>query len=137
MKVADVMSRHLVSVTPQTMVIEAAKLMSRERIGALAVQDKGRLVGIVTDRDITLNAVANGEIRCPVSDIMTPHPTPIDAYESLDVAVELMRDHDVRRLPVLEDGHLVGMITLTDLVEADEAATLQALRAFHRRTAHA
>lgn len=137
MKVAEVMSKHLVKVTPGTKVPEAAKKMRQENIGVLPVEENGHLVGIVTDRDIALNGVATGKVDCPVTDIMTKSPVTIQQTATLEAALETMMQRNVRRLPVMDDGHMIGIVSLEDLAENGNGETiLKALRHFHRQTKH-
>lgn len=137
MKVAEVMSKHLVKVSPGTKVPEAAQKMRQENIGVLPVEENGHLVGIVTDRDIALNGVAAGKVDCPVNDIMTKAPATIQQTATLEAALETMMQRNVRRLPVMDDGHVVGIVSLEDLAEGENGETvLKALRFFHKKTKH-
>jgi CBS domain-containing protein len=117
--VRDVMSGHLVWVTPETDVVTAAVRMSEHELGALPVCEGGHLVGIITDRDIVFRYLGHWshEGRL-VAHYMTRDPVTIGAEESLEEAEALMSRHHVRRLPVCEEGRLVGIITRGDLARA-------------------
>jgi CBS domain-containing protein len=116
--VSDVMTGVPRTVTRQATAADAAKKMLEEDVGSLPVLDDGLVVGIVTDRDLALRVVATG--RDPrlttVEEIATPDPHVAWPSESLDEAYERMAAWRVRRLPVVDDGHLVGILSQADLV---------------------
>lgn len=105
-------------------VVDAAKLMKGEETGIAPIVEDGRLIGVVTDRDITIRVVAEG--RDPqstrVEDVASRDLVTIDPDQDLDDALAVMADHDVRHLPVIEeDGTLVGMIAHADVLRHAEA----------------
>lgn len=116
------MTSGVVTVRPDASLVEAAQLMRAQDIGDVLVAADGRLIGVLTDRDITLRAVADGVDPLTVSAqaVCTPHPVVVGPDDAVSVAVTLMRDHAVRRLPVLEDGHPVGMVSLGDLAVSQD-----------------
>lgn len=120
--VREVMTPGVVAVRPDASLVEAAQVMRAQDIGDVLVATDGRLVGVLTDRDITLRAIADGADPLTVSAqaVCTPNPVVIGPDDAVSAAVELMRDHAVRRLPVLEDGHPVGMVSLGDLAVAQD-----------------
>ncbi len=126
MKVSDVMTGRVISVSPQENAAVAARLLSRYNIGALPVCTKeGKLRGVVTDRDIVLRCVAADDDprQTKVSDLMTRRIVSIGAEESADAAAALMAREQIRRLPVEQDGKLVGIVSLADLARrADYSA---------------
>jgi CBS domain-containing protein len=105
------------SITPRDVVIEAARLMRDEDIGSLPVTEEGRLVGMLTDRDIAVRVVAEG--RSPnsttVGEVLSPDPVAAGPDQDLDEALHLMAQHQVRRLPVVEDDRLVGILAQADV----------------------
>jgi len=116
--VREVMSATPETVTPETTLADAAKVMERADIGdVLIVDGMGQLRGIVTDRDIAIRAVAEG--RDPnattVEEIRTPTVETISSSSTVREAIETMRRHDIRRLPVLEGGSPIGVVSLGDL----------------------
>lgn len=118
MKICDIMTDKVVSIEQSEPVSAAAKLLKRTNLGALPVCDeKGRLRGMLTDRDIVLRCVAADadpkEIR--VSEIMSRGIITTGPFEELEHAVRLMSEDQVRRLPVMDSGRLVGMVTLCDM----------------------
>ena len=126
MKVKDVMSTNVICVEPNESAAVAARLLSRFNVGALPVCTKdGRLRGMVTDRDIVLRCVAADDDAqsVKVSEIMTRRIYSVDAQESIQNASALMARRQVRRLPVEEDGKLVGMVSLGDVARLHDYTT--------------
>jgi CBS domain-containing protein len=127
--------RKLMFVKPRTVkagdsVVDAAKLMKGEETGIAPIVEEGRLIGVLTDHDITLRVVAEG--RDPrttrVEDVASRDLVTIDPDQDLEEALALMSDHCVRRLPVIEeDGTLVGIVSHTDVVRHVEAERAEAL----------
>ncbi|MEV4068427.1 CBS domain-containing protein [Nonomuraea fuscirosea] len=124
--VADVMTSHPATVEADQPVSVAASLMRDHDTGALIVNDKGRMKGIVTDRDITVRVVADERgPDTPVREACSASVEAIGPDTSIEQAVRLMRTHAVRRLPVVEDGRAVGVVSLGDLaVERDPSSAL-------------
>ena len=112
-----------------TSVVEAAKLMKSEDVGSLPVTEDGRLIGMVTDRDIAIRVVAEGNDpqSVTVGEVASRDVVTVDPQQGLDEALRLMAKHQVRRLPVVEeDGRLVGILAQADVAQAgDDAKTGQ------------
>lgn len=116
--IRDAMTSSPRNVEPSTPVVEAAQLMKSEDVGSLPVVEGGRLVGMVTDRDIVLRVVAQGNDAktATVGEIASKDLVTIDPQQDLDEALRLMAQHQVRRLPVVEeDGRLVGILAQADV----------------------
>jgi CBS domain-containing protein len=122
-RVKDVMTPGVVAVRPDASLMEAARLMAGQNIGDVVVADGQRVVGMLTDRDITVRAVAEGvdPLAVGVRSVCTPDPLVVGPDDPVADAVALMREHAVRRLPVVENGLPVGMVSLGDLSAAREA----------------
>ena len=118
--VQEAMTSNPTAITPDTTVQEAARLMKSEDVGALPVVEDGRLTCVVTDRDLTIRGVAEGLApETPVSELASKNVVTIDPQQSLEEAARLMAEHQVRRLPVVEeDGRLVGMLAQADVAQA-------------------
>ncbi|MBI4491771.1 MAG: CBS domain-containing protein [Chloroflexi bacterium] len=117
MKVRDVMSQHVRRAAPSDSVVDVAGKMRRLNVGVVPICEGGKLLGIITDRDLTIECVAAGHDPrvCHARDHMTYHPFAIGPDEDLDEALSLMAHEQVRRLPVTEgDGEVVGMLSLGD-----------------------
>ena len=121
MQVKDLMNPSVVTVEPTASAALAARLISRHNVGSLPVcgEDR-RLRGVVTDRDIVLRCVAAEEdpAQTPVRDIMTRGCATVSPDADCREATRLMSLHQVRRLPVVENGRLVGMISLADVARS-------------------
>ena len=117
-KIADIMSTDVRTVQPQDSLRRAAQCMQELDVGALPVCDGERLLGMITDRDIAVRAIADGlnpDEAC-VSDIMTPDVAFCTADQDAEEAKRLMGARQVRRLPVIDDSRrLVGIVSLGDL----------------------
>ena len=121
MKVSDIMTDKVVSVGKDEPVLTAARLLKRYNVGSLPVVDNDkRLRGIITDRDIALRCVAaEGDPHSVrVSEIMSRGIITVAPDDLVDSAVRCMSDDQVRRLPVVEDGRLVGMVSLCDMARS-------------------
>lgn len=120
----------MVVLKPASSVLDAARALEHNRIGAVVVQDKGRVTGIVTDRDLAVRALGRGlsAAATPVTVIMTPAPATLAPGDDVAEAIRLMQERNIRRIPLVEDERVVGMVTLDDLL-LDEAAPLDELAA--------
>ncbi len=122
-KVRDAMTPGVRSVSPTDSLMEAARAMKEQDVGSLPVVEDGRVVGIVTDRDIVVRAVAEGvdPRTATVGDVASGDLVTVEPDEDLDDALKLMAQHRVRRLPVVEDGRLVGVVAQADVaLEAND-----------------
>ncbi|MFN8103315.1 MAG: CBS domain-containing protein [Acidimicrobiia bacterium] len=98
-------------------IADAAKAMADRGVGALCVTEGNQLVGIVTDRDVVVRCVAHGvPVDGRIDSVMTMEPVTIDADADVEDAVAAFAEHPFRRLPVVRDGELAGMITVDDLL---------------------
>lgn len=117
MQIKDVMTKEVASVKPQDSIENAAQIMQQYDIGSIPVCEGNKIVGILTDRDITLRCVAQGKNtkQAPVSDIMTTNP--VTANPSMDIheAAKIMSEKQIRRLPIVDNNNLVGMVALGDI----------------------
>lgn len=121
MKIQDIMSAEPSTVTPDTPITEAARLMKEHNIGMLpVVESEGsrRLIGVVTDRDITIRHVAEGHLSdCRVREAMTDNVSTCKADEDIDRVMTLMAREQVRRIPIVDErGDLVGIVSQADIV---------------------
>ena len=128
MKVSDVMTREPVILPPTATCGEAATLMKQEDCGSIPIVDDGRLIGIVTDRDIVLGAVAAGKDpkSTPVSAVMSADPVTVSPDSDTEEASRIMAERQIRRVPVVRDGRLEGLIVIGQLARReDEGAVLK------------
>lgn len=121
MKIRDAMTRDVRMVRPDQTLREAAQLMAQMDIGALPVQDNDRLVGMITDRDIAVRAVAEGKgAEALVSDAMTGEIKYCYEDQTVEEVTQNMGEQRVRRLPVMDrNKRLVGILSLGDLAREE------------------
>lgn len=128
MRVADIMTRNPVTVTPKNAIRTAINLMREGGFRRLPVVDRGRVVGIITDRDLRRAANSPYVVRekwydnfvldhIEVGAVMTADPITVSPDANLAEATRLLREHKIGGLPVVKDGQLVGIITETDLLD--------------------
>ena len=121
--VRDSMTENPKTIATSAPVSEAAKLMAQENVGSLPVVEGDELVGIVTDRDLVVQVVARGQdpdsVR--VSDIYSERPVVASPDEPLDEALKRMASEQVRRLPVVSEGRLVGILAQADVAREAQA----------------
>lgn len=114
--VADNMTRDLLTVTADATLGEAAAKMVERGVGAVVVLEGERVAAILTERDV-MKAVAGGaDGRAPVADWMTRHPDTIEPADTMDHAASLMIHGGYRHLPVIEEGKVVGIVSIRDLM---------------------
>ncbi|MDP9420114.1 MAG: CBS domain-containing protein [Actinomycetota bacterium] len=118
------MSTDLVSVAGDATLAEAARLMRERDTGTVLVTDGDEIAGIVTDRDITIRAVADGldVTSTAVSEVASQSVTTVSPTDTLDTVAETMRAQALRRVVVVADGRPVGIVSVGDLAQTDEAA---------------
>ncbi|MGW4026121.1 CBS domain-containing protein [Streptomyces sp. NPDC005009] len=125
--VRDIMTGAPVTVGPQTSVAEVARIMRDRDLGSVLVTDGDRLRGLVTDRDLVVRSVSRGgdPEDVTVAGACSDDPVTVAPDDDLDHAVRLMREHAVRRVPVVEDGRPVGVVSLGDTaMERDPESVL-------------
>jgi CBS domain-containing protein len=107
------------SVSPETSVFDALKLMAEMNLGAVMVVDKGQMIGIFTERDYARKVVLKGKtsLETQIKDIMTSEMVTVQLDSTLDECMNLMVHWHIRHLPIMEEGRLVGMVSMRDVVE--------------------
>jgi CBS domain-containing protein len=132
MKVRDVMTERVTTANPETTLEEIANMMKNDDTGAIPVVDDGEVIGIVTDRDIVVRCIAQGgdATEMTAEDVVSENLETIDPESDLDEAVEMMSSKQIRRLPVVENGELVGMLSIGDVAvkQGDEEESGRALK---------
>ena len=120
--IRDAMTEDPRSIGASASVVEAARLMREEHIGSLPVTDDEQLVGMVTDRDITTRVVAESADpkTTSVGDVYSRDLISVEPDKDLDDALRRMARHQVRRLPVVENGRLVGIVAQADIALRDD-----------------
>jgi CBS domain-containing protein len=129
-KISEVMTTNVKVVRPDDTVQNAARMMADMDVGAIPVCDGDRLQGMITDRDITIRATAEGRGgNTPVRDVMTSDVVWCSAEDDSQEVLNRMADAQIRRIPVVDqDRNLVGIVALGDLAIEDEENVDEALR---------
>lgn len=119
-KIADIMSTDCVTVTPQDNIYEAAVKMKEHDIGFVPVVEQGKLLGVITDRDLVVRGYAGKHSgSTSVMEVLTEDVDVISPNLSVDEAASIMAAKQIRRLPVVENGQLQGVVALGDLAVRD------------------
>ena len=125
--IRDIMTTNPRTIEPSTPIFEAARIMRDDNIGSLPITEGNQLWGTITDRDITIRAIAEGRdpTGTTVQEIASRDLVTVDPQQNLDEALRLMAQHQVRRLPVVEeDGKLIGIVAQADVAQVgDDART--------------
>ena len=137
--VREAMTEDPRSIGPSASVVEAAQLMRDEHIGSLPITDGDTLLGMITDRDITTRVVAETAdlATTSVGDVYSQDLVSVEPDKDLEEALGLMARHQVRRLPVVQDGRLVGIIAQADIaltLREDEKKTGELVEAISERS---
>ena len=130
--IREVMTQNPELVAGDTTVADAAKLMRDKDFGGVLCGDGGEVSGFLTDRDIALRVVAEGKdpTSTTVSEVATTDLHTLSPDDSVEDAIELVRQHDIRRVPIVEDAKPVGIVSIGDLaIERDEDSALAELSA--------
>lgn len=126
MKVKDLMSTSIVCVKPETPLAQVAKQMRQADVGSLPVcDDRSQVLGIITDRDIVIRALSSESGTKVAGDVMTKNPIIANPNMDMHEATLLMAKHQIRRLPVVENNRLLGVLSMADIarknIYVDEA----------------
>jgi CBS domain-containing protein len=121
MQIKELMTTDVSTVNPQSRIMDAAKIMRDLNVGAVPIVEGTKPVGIITDRDITIRNVANaGDINTPVNQLMSKNLVFANPDMSDQEAARLMSKKQIRRLPVVDNNNLVGIVALGDLAVESE-----------------
>jgi len=118
MLIKEIMNTTVLTTTKETLIKDAARIMTKHTIGGLLVLENEKIIGILTERDILGKVVARGDdprlVR--VQDVMTTNVITIQDNDTVEKAVELMTEHNIKKLPVLHKERLVGIVTASDII---------------------
>ncbi|MCM3733072.1 CBS domain-containing protein [Fictibacillus nanhaiensis] len=120
MELRDIMTVDIETCEPNAKITEVAEKMKSLGVGSIPVYENGELKGIVSDRDIVIRCVADGNIEGIARDVMTLDPVTGTPEMTVDEAKKLMSEYQIRRLPVLDNGKVVGIVSLGDLAVKHE-----------------
>lgn len=128
-------SAELWTIDATQQVLDAIKYMAEKNIGALLVTDQRQLTGIVSERDYARKVILQGRSsrETPISEIMSTNIISVGPDDTIDICMQRMTSHDIRHLPVLERGELIGILSIGDLVRAiiaDQQQTIDQLSGY-------
>lgn len=117
MKAKSIMTNKVICVQKDEMVSEAAKKMKQAGVGSVAVEDQGKIVGIITDRDIVLRDIAENSTpgQCKCGDIMTTNVATATPESNINEVADIMSQRQVKRVPIVQEEKVIGMVSLADL----------------------
>ncbi|WP_282019276.1 CBS domain-containing protein [Planomicrobium okeanokoites] len=122
MKVADIMTKEVDTCNPGHSLQEVAAKMKEINVGSILICENEKLVGIITDRDIVVRGIAdNLSLESAVSEILSENMVTGNKDMSVEEAAELMADHQIRRLPIVENDKVVGIVSLGDIAVKDKS----------------
>jgi CBS domain-containing protein len=129
--------RSVHTIGPDQMVLDALRLMAEMNIGALPVLEHGQVVGVVSERDYARKVVLQGRssVGTPVRAIMSAPVITVDSQQTVETCMGIMTDSHLRHLPIVDDGHLLGLLSIGDLVKeaiAEQANLIQQLQQYIR-----
>ncbi|KQQ55988.1 histidine kinase [Pseudomonas sp. Leaf127] len=129
--------RQVHTIAPDALVLDALRLMADKNIGALAVAEGGRVVGVLSERDYARKMVLQGRSSAgtPVRDIMSSRVITVDSAQNVETCMNIMTDNHLRHLPVVDNGELLGLLSIGDLVKeaiAEQASLIQQLEQYIR-----
>jgi CBS domain-containing protein len=125
------------TIAPHQMVLEALMVMAEKNVGALPVLENGLVVGVISERDYARKLVLHGRssVGTPVRDIMSSPVVTVDSHQSVETCMGIMTDSHLRHLPVVENGQLLGLLSIGDLVKeaiAEQADLIRQLEQYIR-----
>jgi CBS domain-containing protein len=117
-------------IAPHQMVLEALMVMAAKNVGALPVVENGEVVGIISERDYARKLVLKGRssVGTPVSEIMVKEVITVDTHQTVETCMGIMSDKRLRHLPVVENGQLIGLLSIGDLVKESIAEQAELIR---------
>jgi len=122
--VRDIMTKNVITIDASTTVSQAAKMMEDTGVGAIIVSENNTPIGIITDRDFAIKIAAHAyPITIPVKQVMSHPLYSITPGESVWMIADLMSTYGIRKLPVIDDDKVVGIVTATDIVNRFAHAT--------------
>jgi CBS domain-containing protein len=126
-RIREIMTEGVVKLPSSATLFEAARQMRDADVGSVVVEDEGRVVGLVTDRDLVVRALADGRDpeTTPLSEVASTNLVTVSPDDDMDLAIEIMIERSLRRVLVLERGKIVGIVSLGDLaIERDRLSVL-------------
>jgi len=120
-KVNDAMTKKLITISPDTKILDCSKIMLKNNIGGILIKQGNQLKGILTEKDILKFFAQNTDKNIPVKEVMAKHVITIEPEKDLYEAMLLMSEEEVRRLPVVSNNKLIGHLTQKDILKIQPA----------------
>ena len=119
MRIKEILNRGIITAEITSPIREVSTIMKEKNIGALPVESNNKLVGMLTDRDITLRAVAENKQHLTCGEVMSTEVKSITKEEDIDKVVDYMSKYQIRRVPVTDNGKVIGMVSIGDLTDSE------------------
>lgn len=129
MKAQDIMNRSLIVVNKEISISEVAKIMKENDIGFVPIANDNKIIGVITDRDIVINALANkSDLDKPIKDYMTKNIIEVDINDNISKVLNKLRKNKVKRVLVSDNSKLVGIISFSDILNNNEFEIMNTMK---------
>ena len=129
LKAKDIMSKNLITVDENTSISEVAKIMKEKDIGFIPISNNNKIIGVITDRDIVCNAVANKcDIDKPISDYMCKKVISVNIDDNISKILNTMRKNKIKRVLVTENKKVTGVISFSNILNNNEFEILNTMK---------
>jgi len=129
LRIKEVLNKGIISIDTNTSIYDAANLMKQHNIGFLPVVSNAKIIGVITDRDIVINAVANNcDCDQKIEDYINKNVIKIDYNREINEALDLMKQHKIKRILVVDNNKFIGILSLSDIIKVNEKQTLETIK---------
>lgn len=129
MRIKEVLKKEIITIDNNTTIYDAANLMKKHNIGFLPVVSNNKILGVITDRDITINCIANNcDCDQKIEDYINKNVIKIDYNRELIDALDLMKKNKIKRIMVVDGEKLIGVLSLSDMIEKEEKKVLETIK---------
>lgn len=129
MRIKNILKKGIISADINTSIYDAANLMKKHNIGFLPVISNNKVIGVITDRDIVINAVSNNcDCDQKIEDYISKNIVKIDYNREINDALDLMRQNKIKRIIVVDGEKFIGVLSLSDIIEVDEQGVLETIK---------
>ena len=124
MNLKNIMSKDIIVGSVNDNIVKIANIMKENDIGFVPISDDNKIVGVITDRDIVVNIVSNGDIDCDINNYMTKNIISINVNANIKDALSIMKKNKVKRIIVEEDKRIVGILSISDIISSNQYSDL-------------
>lgn len=129
MRIKEVLKKGIVSINLNTSIYDAANLMKKHNIGFLPVINNNKVIGVITDRDIVINAVANNcDCDTTIEDYINKNIVKIDYNREISDALDLMKKNKIKRIIIMDGEKFIGVLSLSDMIDTNEKEVLETIK---------